>query len=77
MFEDFIPKKPDNAVKEILYICPKANECNADFCLHKEPHYKTELGRPDQPENEDPCDCSIHECKYFLVKKGRVVCVPA
>ena len=79
MFEDIIPETPDGStVKEILYICSKAKECNADFCLHKEPHGRTELGRPDQPENEEPCDCSVCECKYFMVKKGKdkVVCVP-
>ena len=74
MFEDLIPETPDDAIKEILYICPKAKECNAEYCLHKEPHGKTELGRPYQPNHEEPGDCSILECKYFL---GKVVCVPA
>ena len=77
MFEDLIDKKIKGKCKEILYICPKAQECNAEFCLHKSPHGKTELGRPDQPENENPCDCSIHVCDYFpILKNGKVVCVP-
>ena len=74
MFEDLIPT---DETKETLYICPKAKVCNADFCLHKHLHGKTELGRPDQPETEKPCDCSVHECKYFIRQKGKTVCVPA
>ena len=77
MFEDLIPKDITKDGKEILYICSKAKECNSDFCLHKHLHGKTELGRPYQPETDMPCDCSIHECKYFIIKKGNVVCVPA
>ena len=74
MFEDLIIKKLN--IDSELYICENADRCNADFCLHKEPHGKTELGRPDQPEDDDPCDCSIHECKYFVVSKGKTLCKP-
>jgi hypothetical protein len=76
MFEDLIIKPKKDGPKKQLYRCEHADQCNADFCLHKEPHYKTELGRPEQPENEEPCDCSVHECKYFMSSKGKTVCKP-
>lgn len=69
MFEDLVSKK---AFKERLYICLMRKECTSKLCLHKKPHGKTELGRPDQPEFEKPCDCSIHECDF----NKKVVCVP-
>lgn len=74
MFEDLIPENDDieKAKKEILYICPLADTCDAEHCLHKKPHFKTELGRPYQPEKEEPCDCSVCECKY----NGKICCVP-
>ena len=77
MFEDLIAKQKTFQ----WYICPNADKCNSDFCLHKGPHGKDELGRPYQPEGEDPCDCSIHECKYFvnnnnISHNGKICCVP-
>lgn len=75
MFEDLIPETPDDAVKETLYICSRAKKCGSEFCLHKEPHGRTELGRPDQPDHDEPCDCSIHECKAYSTST-KVFCVP-
>jgi len=76
MFEDLIEKHKKHTKIFQFYICEHADKCNADYCLHKEPHCKTELGRPYQPDHEDPCDCTIHGCKYFVVAKGQTLCKP-
>lgn len=72
MFEDLIADVEDDE-KMILYICERTESCDSIYCLHKEPHGKTELGRPDQPENEEPCDCSQVSCKYH---PAIVICKP-
>lgn len=78
MFEDLIVKPDDEEM--ILYICENTDICDSIFCLHKGPHSNTELGRPDQPEKEKPCDCSQVSCEYHYNILGRklpgAVCKP-
>jgi len=70
MFEDIITKK-EAEVEPRLHMCAISIVCDQEFCLHKHPHYQNELGRPEQPEDESPCDCSKIQCG-----KNYVVCIP-
>lgn len=72
MFDDIIhgPVKADKDTK--LYVCKYANQCiDHPYCMHKLPHDKMELGRPDQ---EDPDDCSLIPCNHPKFKDAK--CIP-
>ena len=73
MFEDIIPADEDDEKQMKLYICEFGDKCLSLLCLHKDAHGKTELGRPAQPENEDPCDCSQVPCNYHPIP---AICKP-
>ena len=72
MFEDLI--KPKCKISHQYYMCKYAILCDSIHCLHKQPHGNTELGRPEQPEGEDPCDCSKVICEYK--RTSGAVCKP-
>ena len=72
MFEDIIKPKIKADVEQ-LYICEYADQCPLVLCMHMLPHFKTELGRPDDPENMPSSDCSIITCKSSIQKDA--VCI--
>ena len=71
MFEDILKEKEVTEEEPLLHICTLINTCNEEFCLHKQPHYQNELGRPEQPDDDSPCDCSKIKCGKHLA-----VCIP-
>lgn len=76
MFDDIIKPEPVKTEKDSkLYICQYADKCDEfEFCLHKFPHGKLDLGRPENGPGDDNSDCSIEVCKNSKFKDA--VCVP-
>lgn len=70
MFEDII-NTPKKEKEKGLYVCNIAKDCDHELCLHRWPHDCNLLGRPEQPEDEDACDCSKVKCQYGGI------CIPA
>ena len=68
MFDDII--KTDKTKK--LYICQYTEQCDSNMCLHKHPHEKCELGRPE--DSNVNSDCSLANCKSSIFENA--VCVP-
>ena len=71
MFEDILKEKGATEAEPLFHKCALTNTCNEGFCLHKHPHYQNKLGRPEQPDDESPCDCSKIKCGKHLA-----VCIP-